>query len=89
MALRRTGLSAGECVVIEDSRIGVEAAKEAGLFVVATTNPYTEREDLGRADLVLSCLGDADGEKGTLRRGELPRFDGVLTAEQLVERFSR
>ena len=57
--------------------------------MVATTNVYTESEDLSRADIVVTALGDPDGEKGTLKRG--PRgfgFDGVLTARQLVELFS-
>ena len=87
-ALRETGLAARECAVIEDSRNGVEAAKAAGLFVVATTNPYTENEDLSRADLVVSCLGDPDGERGNLRQGAgLPGFDGVLTLTQLQACF--
>lgn len=88
LALRKAGLKGRECIAIEDSQNGVEAAKEAGLFVVATTNPYTEAEDLSRADIVVTCLGDPDGEKGTLRRGSLAH-DGVIRARQLVEHFSR
>lgn len=90
LALKRCGLKAEQCVVIEDSRNGVEAAKEAGLRVVATTNPYTEQEDLSRADLVVNCLGDPDGEKGELRGGgQGLGFDGILRARQLVEYFGR
>jgi HAD superfamily hydrolase (TIGR01509 family) len=88
LALQKVGLQGCECIAIEDSHIGVEAAKEAGLFVVATTNPYTEHEDLDKADIVVTCLGDPGGEKGTLRRGSL-RHDGVLRARQLVEHFSK
>jgi HAD superfamily hydrolase (TIGR01509 family) len=88
LALRKAGLDGSECIAIEDSHNGVEAAKNAGLFVVATTNPYTEHEDLGRADIVVTCLGDPDGEKGILRKGSLPH-DGVLRARQLAEYFSR
>ncbi|UCF95874.1 MAG: HAD-IA family hydrolase [Spirochaetaceae bacterium] len=89
LALEKCGLRAKECIVIEDSHNGVKAAKAAGMFVVATTNPYTEREDLGQADLVVNCLGDIDGEKGTLTRStrELS-FDGVLRAQELIDCFS-
>lgn len=76
-------------MVIEDSYNGVQAAKEARMFVVATPNPYTEQEDLSRADLVVSCLGDPYGERGRLTRGEGFTFDGVLHAGQLIEYFSK
>jgi HAD superfamily hydrolase (TIGR01509 family) len=89
LASERTGLEPDQCVVIEDSYNGVRAAKEAGMFVVATPNPYTEQEDLSQADLVVSCLGDPHGERGKLRRGEGLSFDGVLHAKQLMEYFSR
>lgn len=91
LALEKTGLDPKECIVIEDSHNGVEAAKEAGLFVVATSNCYTAKEDLCRADLVVTCLGDPDGEKGALIRGSLDGarlgYDGVLRAKQLLEHF--
>jgi HAD superfamily hydrolase (TIGR01509 family) len=87
LALEKSGLKAEECVVIEDSHNGVAAGKAAGLHVVATTNPYTEREDLSQADLVVSSLGDPDGKKGRLARGELV-FDGVLRAQQVLDYFS-
>jgi HAD superfamily hydrolase (TIGR01509 family) len=89
LALEKAGLAPEQCICIEDSQNGVFAAKEAGLSVVATTNIYTEQEDLSRADIVVSCLGDPDGEKGILKRGgEGLDYDGVLTARQLVEYFS-
>lgn len=88
MALEKSGIKAGECIVIEDSQNGVQAAKEAGLFVVATTNTYTEREDLSRADIVVTCLGDFYGEKGTLKQGGSGlSYDGVLHVRQLMDFF--
>ncbi|HLC04612.1 MAG TPA: HAD-IA family hydrolase [Anaerolineales bacterium] len=89
LALEKTGLKPDECVVIEDSRNGVLAAKAAGMRVVATTNVYTEKEDLHEADVVLTCLGDSDGEKGVLKQGgDGLAFDGALHAQQVVKYFS-
>ena len=88
LALEKSGLKADECVVFEDSQIGVEAAKAAGMHVVATTNFYTENEDLSKADIIVTCLGDKGGVLGTLKAsGKGLIYDGVLTAAQLVEYF--
>ena len=57
--------------------------------VIATTNLYTEKEDLHEADLILTCLGDPDGPKATLVAGSLgPTFDGVLHVAQLASIFN-
>ncbi len=87
LALKNCNLLPAECVVVEDSHNGVLAAKNAGLRVIATTNPYTEKEDLHEADLILTCLGDADGEKAKLVAGSLAGFDGVLTVSQVQLKF--
>ncbi len=69
LALQKTGLAADDVLVVEDSRNGVLAGKAAGLRVLATTNVYTEKEDLSSADAIVSCLGDPDGEKAALKKG--------------------
>jgi len=90
LALKQSGLTPGDCIVVEDSRNGVTAAKAAGMHIVATTNVYTEREDLSAADLVVTCLGDPDGEKGVLKQGgEGLRYDGVLHLDQLIDYFAQ
>ena len=90
LALERSGLKADECVVFEDSQNGVAAAKAAGMHVVATTNFYTENEDLSKADIIVTCLGDNEGELGTLKAGGKGlMYDGVLTAAQLIQYFGR
>jgi len=89
LALDKTGLKPEECIVVEDSRNGVLAAKEAGMHIIATTNIYTEREDLNDAGIIVTCLGDPDGEKGLLKKGlEKQEFDGIIHADQLVQYFS-
>jgi len=55
---RRLHLNPVQCVVIEDNRNGLLAAKGAGMYCVVTTNGYTEDEDFREADLVVSELGD-------------------------------
>ena len=45
LALKRLGLRPGECVVVEDNRNGLLAAKGAGMHCVVTTNGYTQDED--------------------------------------------
>ena len=58
--------------------------------IVATTNIYTEKEDLGEADIVVTCLGEPDGEKATLKQGgESLDFDGTLHVDQLISYFSK
>ncbi len=88
LALSRTGLKPEEAFVIEDSRNGVLSAKAAGMRVVVTTNAYTEQEDVSGGDIIVTSLGDLDGEKGQLRKGEIP-FDGVLRLEQVIDYFSK
>jgi len=88
LALEKSGLKPEECLVIEDSRNGVLAAKEADMYVVATTNIYTENEDLHEADIVVTCLGEPDGEKGILKQeNKSLAFDGVLHVDQLIKYF--
>ena len=58
LALERLGLHPKECVVVEDNRNGLLAAKGAGMCCVVTANSYTEDEDFREADLVVSELGD-------------------------------
>ena len=57
-ALEHLDVRAEEAVAIEDSPVGVSAAKAAGLFCVAVPNPMTRDLPLGEADLVLESLAD-------------------------------
>jgi beta-phosphoglucomutase-like phosphatase (HAD superfamily) len=83
-ALERLGVPAPQCLVVEDSCIGVQAAKDAGCLVLATYNSYTENEDLSRADAIVSCLGDPDGEKAVVKKETFPlTTGGIVSAENL------
>jgi HAD superfamily hydrolase (TIGR01509 family) len=66
LALERLGLDPAGVLVIEDSRNGLEAAHVAGLRCLITVNGYTQKEDFSEARLVVSSLGDPDGERTTV-----------------------
>lgn len=57
MALERLALPPRECVVIEDSRIGLDAARAAGIRCVITRTPYTAAQTFDGAAAV---FGDLD-----------------------------
>jgi HAD superfamily hydrolase (TIGR01509 family) len=89
LALSKLGLQSEECFVIEDSKNGVKAAKAACMKTIVTTNGYTEKEDVEAGDVIVSCLGDPDGEKAIMRKGDLPGFEGVVHAKELIEYFEK
>jgi len=88
LALSKTGLKPDEVIVVEDSKNGVIAAKAAHTNVVVTTNSYTEKEDVNSGDIIVTCLGDPDGEKGNLTKADASLlFDGVLHIKHLLTYF--
>ena len=52
-------LQPNECVAVEDSRWGLESAREAGLRTVAVTNSY-DASELTEADLIIGSLTELD-----------------------------
>jgi beta-phosphoglucomutase-like phosphatase (HAD superfamily) len=52
------GLSAAQCLVLEDSANGYQAAQAAQLATVITVNAYTRDHDFPGALSVLSDLGE-------------------------------
>jgi HAD superfamily hydrolase (TIGR01509 family) len=63
LALERLGTDPAETLAVEDSRNGLLAAVGAGLRCLMTVNGYTEEEDSTEAILVVTSLGDPDGER--------------------------
>jgi len=58
---KKLGVPAEECVVFEDSNVGVRAAKAAGAFCVAVRNRSAYfAQDLSAADVVLESLCDVE-----------------------------
>lgn len=56
MAARRLDIGPERCLVVEDSRNGVLAAKSAGMLVAAVPCRATSHEDFSPADYVLPAL---------------------------------
>lgn len=56
-ANRENPISSNQCIVIEDSHWGLEAAQAAGIHTIAVTNSY-DAEQLNMAEKVVSKLSD-------------------------------
>lgn len=61
-AMLELGVTQLNSVVIEDSPVGIEAAKSAGLICIAVARSY-DHESLNRADLIVNSLNDLTIEK--------------------------
>lgn len=55
-ALELMQLDAGDCVAVEDTEVGVQAARAAGLPVVAIRNPLSSGHDFSPATAVVDSL---------------------------------
>ena len=59
----RLGVAPAECVVFEDSEVGVGSAKAAGMYCIAVRNPRAQiRQDLGRADCVVASFAEVSAD---------------------------
>ena len=56
LAAKTLGLTPAACVVVEDSHIGLKAAKGAGMRCIVTRSTYTHDEDFTGADRVVDDL---------------------------------
>lgn len=63
MAVDEMGLDKSRCVIVEDTEIGLGAAKAAGISCIVTKSAYADKEDFTGADKVVDELGD-DAETG-------------------------
>jgi HAD superfamily hydrolase (TIGR01509 family) len=82
LASERLRIAPRDCVVIEDSNNGLAAAVAAGMRCVVTVSGYTADEDFSDASLVLSCLGDPNGEPCRVLANRSAARPGVCFTEQ-------
>jgi len=50
---KKLNLHPKDCVAIEDSSVGIESAKSAGMKCIAIANETTKNQDLSKADLIV------------------------------------
>ncbi|KAM3589208.1 hypothetical protein VKS41_000080 [Umbelopsis sp. WA50703] len=70
LAAKNLGFDTKHCVAFEDSTVGVQAAKAAGMFTIAclSTNSFSNLKDAG-ADCIVKDLSEVDAE--VLESGDL------------------
>ncbi len=73
------GVDPSRCCVVEDSKIGLQASKAAGMTCFVTKSSYTQDEDFTGADGVYDCIGEGADTRFTLRD-----FADALAAAQRV-----
>ncbi|XP_061360876.1 CBBY-like protein [Gastrolobium bilobum] len=78
LAASTLGVEPSRCVVVEDSAIGLAAAKAAGMKCIITKSGYTADEDFLNADAVFDFIGDPPEERFDLA------FCGSLLEKQYV-----
>ena len=57
---RRMNVEPRDCVVLEDTAHGVQAARRAGMLCVAVPNNFTEDHDFSQADMIVKSLAEFD-----------------------------
>lgn len=62
-AATKLGVSPNLCLVIEDAKLGVEAAKSAGMKCIGYRNPHSGNQDLSKADITTDDFSKLDIEK--------------------------
>ena len=60
LAAERLGVLPEECTVVEDSGLGVIAAKSAGMRAVGYNNPTSGKQDLSPADIIVYDFSKID-----------------------------
>jgi HAD superfamily hydrolase (TIGR01509 family) len=60
MAADRAGVLPEECIVFEDSEVGVTSAKNAGMFCVALARRQNSFQNHTNADMIVSSLNQFD-----------------------------
>jgi beta-phosphoglucomutase family hydrolase len=57
------GVKPSQCLVIEDSKLGVDAAKRAGMKCMGYRNPHSGNQDLSKADAIIDDFSKVDIKK--------------------------
>lgn len=60
LTAEKLGIEPELCVVIEDTALGVESAKKAGMKCIAVPNEYTNNQDFSKADAVVQSAKEIE-----------------------------
>ncbi len=63
ISAKRLNVKPEECIVVEDSKLGVEGAKKAGMKCLGYVNPSSGKQDLSKADFVVDDFCKLDIQK--------------------------
>jgi len=77
-AIGQLGVPASHCIAIEDSRNGLLSARAAQIPVVITVSEFTREEKFDEAQLVVTSLGDPQGQKSEVLANRMGREVGDL-----------
>ncbi len=62
-AVKKSGFTKDECVIIEDSTNGIKAAKAAGVYCIGYESEHSMGQDTSLADTVITNFKELDFEK--------------------------
>lgn len=87
--LQQLGLDAAQCMAIEDSANGLDAARAAGLTTLVTPGFYTAQQVFNGAISVVDCLGDSDRRCQTRQGMAVGPIVTVQTLKDIHEQAHR
>lgn len=64
-AATKMGVNPSQCLVVEDAKLGVEAAKRAGMKCIGYRNPHSGNQDLSKADVTIDDFSKMNIEEAT------------------------
>lgn len=78
-------LDPSDCIVVEDSGIGVQASVAAGLTTLVTVSAFTAADDFAGAAVVLDHLGDPDDPLTVISAPAGVRPEQMVTVATLTQ----
>eukprot|EP00878_Enallax_costatus_P014684 GHUV01015360.1.p1 GENE.GHUV01015360.1~~GHUV01015360.1.p1 ORF type:complete len:309 (+),score=93.91 GHUV01015360.1:313-1239(+) len=83
VAAQKLGVSPSDCVVVEDSTIGLEAALGAGMRCIITYTPSTKQQAFTGADIIVHELGDNVTLADLQQKPAAARDDRLVSADHI------
>ena len=58
LTAKKLGVNPSDCLVIEDAKLGVQAAKAANMTCIGFHNPNSGNQDLSKADMIVNKISE-------------------------------